>query len=154
MTGTQGTDFVQIVRERRRDGDGARAEGRLDEARQHYLAAVDACRSLGDAKLLAHTLRHLGDIEREMGRGDLAGPHLVEALEIARRENVAVLELANTIRPLAFLRDDPKLLEEANALYARANVPPGVAETARRLARHGNAEKWLRIAQEAADSGH
>ena len=91
------------------------------------------------------------------GRADLAEPHLVEALDIARRENVKPLELANTIRPLALVRDDPKLWEEAHALYVRANVPPGIAETARQLARHARtngdesrAEEWLRIARAAA----
>jgi hypothetical protein len=38
-------------------------------------------------------------------------------------------------------------------LYVRANVPPGIAETARRLAAHareeGEAEEWMRIARAA-----
>lgn len=112
----------------------ARHERRYEDARQGYLAAVEVCRASGDARLLAHTLRHLGDIEREMGRPHDAEPHLVEALDIARREQVAPLELANTIRPLALLRDDEKLWREAHALYARVHVEAGVAEAARRLA--------------------
>jgi len=123
------------IHELRVKGDAARHEGRFEDARRDYLAAVKICRASSDAKLLAHTLRHLGDIEREMGRSDLAEPHLVEALDIARRENVTPLELANTIRPLALIRDEPKLWQEAHELYTRANVPPGIEETARRLAR-------------------
>src|SRR5205085_2186479 len=145
------------VHELRRIADRARNEGRFDDARRDYVAAADICRRSANPALLAHTLRHLGDIEREMGRADLAEPHLVEALDIARRENVKPLELANTIRPLALVRDDPKLWEEAHALYVRANVPPGIAETARQLARHARtngdesrAEEWLRIARAAA----
>jgi tetratricopeptide (TPR) repeat protein len=111
----------------------ARGEGRHEEAHNGYLTAVEICRAAGDAKRLAHTLRHVGDIERQMGRADDAGVHLTEALEIARRERVAPLELANTIRPLALLRDDEALWREAHDLYLQANVEAGVAEAARHL---------------------
>jgi tetratricopeptide (TPR) repeat protein len=136
----------------------ARRERLYENARQGYLAAVEVCRASGDVRVLAHTLRHLGDIEREMGRMDDAKIHLVEALDIARREEVAPLELANTVRVLALIRDDEALWREAHALYVRANVPPGIAETARRLAAHAReedeAEEWMRIARaaEAAQS--
>lgn len=123
------------VRDLRRVADQARHERRYDDARSGYLAAVDVCRASGDARLLAHTLRHLGDIEREMGRNDDAEVHLVEALEIARRERVEPLELANTIRPLALVRDDEALWREAHALYASVDVQAGVAEAARHLSR-------------------
>lgn len=88
-----------------------------------------------EPRQLAHTLRHVGDLERELGRGDLADAHLVEALDIARRENVAPLELANTIRPLALLRGDIALLEEARELYESVNVQPGVEEMTRHIER-------------------
>jgi len=124
-----------LVREFRRRPDRARSEGRFDDARRDYLELVDMLRDVPHPRLTAHTLRHLGDIEREMGRNDLAEPHLVEALELARRENVSTLELANTIRPLALVRDDVTLWEEARALYERANVHAGVDEATRRIAR-------------------
>jgi len=126
---------LERVRELRRVADRARSEGRFEDACRDYVAAVDLCRTSSNRKLTAHTLRHLGDIECEMGRNDLAEPHLVEALEIARRENVSTLELANTIRPLALVRDDVALWEEARALYERANVQAGVDEATRRIAR-------------------
>jgi tetratricopeptide (TPR) repeat protein len=121
--------------ELRRVADEARHGRRYEEARSGYLIAVDVCRASGDARLLAHTLRHLGDIEREMGRTDDAEAHCAEALDIARREGVAPLELANTIRVLALLRDDEALWREAHDLYLSVNVEAGVAETARRLAK-------------------
>ena len=128
-----------LVRDlRRRRPDRARSEGRLEDAQRDYLRLVNLIRHVELPRLLAHTLRHLGDIEREMGRPDLAEPHLVEALEIARRENVDTLELANTIRPLAMVRDDVALLEEARDLYERVNVQPGVEELTRRIARVRN----------------
>jgi len=120
---------------RRRRPDRARAEGRLEDAQRDYLRLVELIRNVELPRLLAHTLRHLGDIEREMGRADLAEPHLAEALEIARRENVSPLELANTIRPLAMVRDDADLYAEARDLYERVNVQPGVEEMTRRIAR-------------------
>jgi hypothetical protein len=133
----------------------ARGERRYEDARHGYLAAVEVCRASGDARLLAHTLRHLGDIEREMARMGDAEIHLVEALNIARREEVAPLELANTIRVLALIRGDEALWREAHGLYVRTNVPAGIAETARRLAAlarvESEAEEWMRIAG-AADT--
>ena len=52
------------VHELRRIADRARNEGRFDDARRDYVAAVDICRRSANPALLAHTLRHLGDIER------------------------------------------------------------------------------------------
>jgi tetratricopeptide (TPR) repeat protein len=131
------SDLHDTVRELRRVADRARHERHYEEARNGYLTAIDVCRASGDARLLGHTLRHLGDIEREMGRTDDAEAHCAEALEIARREGVAPLELANTIRVLALLRDDEALWREAHDLYVSANVEAGVAETARHLAKRG-----------------
>ena len=108
-----------------------------------YEEAVALCRIEGDALMLAHTIRHVGDIHQEGGRDDLAEPCYNEALSIYRRDNGTLpLDLANTIRPFALLKENAgevaeakRLWAEARDLYAVANVAQGVAESSRRLAR-------------------
>jgi hypothetical protein len=85
----------------------------------------------------------VGDIHHESGRDDLAEPCYIEALSIYRRDDQTLpLDLANTIRPLALLKENAgeveeakRLWAEAGDLYAVANVAQGVAESSRRLAR-------------------
>src|SRR5438309_6681598 len=108
-----------------------------------YEEAAALCRKEGDALMLAHTVRHVGDIHQEGGRDDLAEPCYIEALSIYRRDNQTLpLDLANTIRPFALLKENAgeveeakRLWAEARDLYAIANVAPGVAESSRRLVR-------------------
>ena len=68
------------------------------------------------------------------------------------------LDLANALRSLAVIKDSAAFWEEAFHLYVKTNVPPGVAESALRLAelahRDGDgdrAREWLRIANGAAE---
>jgi len=108
-----------------------------------YEEAVALCRKEGDVLMLAHTVRHLGEIHQESGREDLAEPCYIEALSIYRRDNQTLpLDLANTIRPFALLKENAgeveeakRLWAEARDLYAIANIAPGVTESSRRLAR-------------------
>jgi tetratricopeptide (TPR) repeat protein len=108
-----------------------------------YEEALTLCRQQGDAQMLAHTVRHVGDIHQEGGRDDLAEPCYNEALSIYRRDSQTLpLDLANTIRPFALLKENAgeveeakRLWAEARDLYAVAKVAPGVAESSRRLAR-------------------
>jgi len=119
----------------------ARGEGRLDEAAAHYRAAAELARRDSDWRKLAHRLRHLGEIELEAGRADRAAPPLEEALALRRTDSeVSALELANTLRPLAMLREAlgereaaRRLWAEARALYAEAGIAAGVAGCDRRL---------------------
>ena len=123
-------------------GQIERDAGNRAAALARYEEAVAVCRLLGESNLLAHTIRHLADIHYEMGRPDLAEAAYEEALAIYRRQKPGALELANAIRGFAVLKDEAgrldeaeRLWEEAHALYVAANVPPGVAESAERLAR-------------------
>ncbi|HXH38332.1 MAG TPA: tetratricopeptide repeat protein [Thermoanaerobaculia bacterium] len=132
--------------------------GRGAEARPFYEKAVAVCREIGDPLLLAHTIRHLGDLHHDDGRDDLAEPLCAEALALYRASDAPPLDLANAVRSLAVVKDGEELWEEAFHLYVATNVPPGVAESALRLAklahRHGDrdrASEWLRIANMAAE---
>jgi len=133
--------------------------GRRAEALPFYEEAVSVCREIGDPLLLAHTLRHLGDLHHDDGHDDLAEPRSAEALALYRTSDAPPLDLANAVRSLAVIKDSSELWEEAFHLYVATNVPPGVAESALRLAklahRHGDhdrAREWLRIATAAAEA--
>lgn len=129
--------------------------GRRTAARPFYEEAVAVCREIADPLLLAHTLRHLGDLHHDDARDDLAEPLYAEALALYRASDPLPLDLANALRSLAIIKDTAELWEEAHHLYVATNVQPGVAETARRLAklahRQGDRDRageWLRIAGE------
>src|SRR5258706_3800146 len=62
-----------------------------------YEEAVSVCRELGDPLLLAHTLRHLGDLHHDDGRDDIAEPLSSEALAPYRTSDAPPLDLANAV---------------------------------------------------------
>lgn len=133
--------------------------GRRAEALPFYEQAVAVCREIGDPLLLAHTLRHLGDLHHDDGRDDLAEPFYAEAIALYRASDAPLLDMANALRSLAIIKDTEELWEEAFHLYVATNVPPGIAESAMRLARlahrHGDrdrAREWLCIATAAAEA--
>ncbi len=131
--------------------------GRRAEALPFYEEAVAVCREIGDPLLLAHTLRHLGDLHHDDSRDDLAEPLSAEALALVRTSDAPPLDLANAVRSLAVIKDSAELWEEAFHLYVATNVPPGVAESALRLAKvaqgdRDRAQEWLRIATAAAEA--
>jgi tetratricopeptide (TPR) repeat protein len=122
-------------------GQIERDMGDTDTALDHYREAASIARAEDDALGLAHRLRHIADIHRNEDRLDLAEPSYDEALAIYRsREGAPPLDLANTVRPMAMLKEKQgwtgeaaALWAEAKALYARAGVEAGVAESAARL---------------------
>jgi tetratricopeptide (TPR) repeat protein len=90
---------------------------------------------------LAHTVRHVGDIQRHERRYNLAAPCYEEALAIYRaHEETPQLDLANALRGFALLKEETGdaagarlLWQEAKELYAAVNVEAGVVESARRI---------------------
>jgi ankyrin repeat protein len=133
--------------------------GRRTQALPFYEEAVTICRDIAEPLLLAHTLRHLGDLHHDDARDDLAEPLYAEALALYRASDAPPLDLANALRSLALIDDSEELWEEAHRLYVITNVPPGIAETAIRLAKlaHRRNDRegtrvWLRIAATAAEA--
>jgi tetratricopeptide (TPR) repeat protein len=133
--------------------------GRRAAAIPFYEEAIAVCREIADPLLLAHTIRHLGDLHHDEGRDDLAEPQYDEAISLYRTSDVSPLDLANALRSLAVINDSEALWEEAFHLYVATNVPPGIAETALRLANLAHrktdgdrAREWLRIASAAAEA--
>jgi tetratricopeptide (TPR) repeat protein len=137
------TQPIQLAKALTAKGKTERDLGHVDAALKLYAEAAAIYLAEGDALALAHTVRHLGDMQREQGRLDLAAGHYGVALNIYRgHERTPPLDLANAIRGLALLKDDSgqseeaKLLwTEARVLYASVNVQAGVEESSRRLAR-------------------
>lgn len=113
-----------------------RDRGARDAAAGYYAEALAVCRAHGDRLLTAHTARHLGDLYCELGRHGEAGALLRESVDIYRNSlETKVLDLANTLRPLALLLgatgDAERARElwlEARMLYAAINVGDGVVE--------------------------
>ena len=148
-------DLVEAVALARRDQDPLQlaktltALGQIerdlhhtDVALQHYEEVADIYRTVDIPLALAHAIRHVGDIHQEAGDLKLAEPCYFEALKIYRAHaETPPLDLANTIRGLALLkealgeRQEAKALwQEALDLYASVNVEDGVKESSRRLA--------------------
>jgi len=135
----------RTAQELKRLGQVERGLGHHDAALALYEQAVAICRAVDDPLLLAHTIRHVGDIHQDAGRLDLAGPCYEEALTIYRANpQTSPLDLANTVRPFALLKEQKGAVEEAarlwaeaRDLYASVNVAAGVAECSARLVRLG-----------------
>jgi tetratricopeptide (TPR) repeat protein len=113
---------------RRRDGAMARL---------CYEEAILLFREVDEPLVLAHTIRHLGDVYQEQGRPDLAEPCYHEALGLYRsHENDSSLDLANAVRSLAVLRWEQTraLWEEVLDLYTRLSIEAGIKESTARVA--------------------
>lgn len=112
-------------------------------ALQCYREAVEVLRSGTDRLRFAHTVRHLADILRHEKAYKEANSLYEEALEIYRKENATTpLDLANTIRGFAMLKEATgeteearSLWQEAHGLYESARVDAGVRESESRIAK-------------------
>lgn len=97
----------------------------------------------GDPLVLAHALRHLGDLHRDAERFPDADRCYSEALTLYRTaDSPDPLDVANALRPAALLKaaqgdrlQARELLGAARALYQQAGIDAGVEECSRRIAR-------------------
>jgi tetratricopeptide (TPR) repeat protein len=118
-----------------------RGEGHPEIALSLYEEAVALCRTSATRLVLAHTIRHLGDVYRHLERLADAEPMYLEALELYRSDpETAVLDLANAVRPFAILTqltgrldESRRLWLEAKSLYTVAGIADGVAESEEHL---------------------
>ncbi len=114
-----------------------------NSALHHYEEAAVVYRRIDEPLRLAHTERHVGDILREDGQLQLAGPRYREALEIYRAHpETTPLDLGNTIRGFALLQGEigereeaVTLWREARELYAAVSVQAGIDECDAQIAR-------------------
>ena len=120
---------------RRRAEAARRSDGPM--ARLCYEEAVLLFREADEPLVLAHTIRHLGDVYLEQGRPDLAEPCYHQALELYRKHaDDSSLDLANALRSLAVLRWEQArtLWEDVRVLYTGLNIEAGIQESAARVA--------------------
>lgn len=116
-------------------GRTARAERRLESARQLYRQAAQLLRETNRLRY-AHTIRHIADMWQNEANLAEAKPLYEEALEIYRSDlNTKVLDLANTVRPYALLQEAigdgdfaRDLWREAMSLYRSLRIEDGVRE--------------------------
>jgi tetratricopeptide (TPR) repeat protein len=116
-------------------GQAEHGIGNLEAARHHYASAAVLYRQIGPLARLAYALRHEADILREASLPVEAEPLYVEAEGIYRQQGEeAELDLANTLRGLALVYESTgradasrSFFEQARDLYAKCNVPAGVA---------------------------
>ena len=129
------SDLLSRAQELRRRGESARSkDGAM--ARLCYEEAVVLFREADQPLILAHTIRHLGDVYLEQGRPDLAEPCYHEALGLYRNHtDESSLDLANAVRSLAVLRwEQARMLwEEARVLYTGLSIEVGIKESSARV---------------------
>ncbi len=124
------------------EGRSARNAVDLAGGLRGYEAAVAILRTIDAPLRLAHTVRHVADMQREAGELEAAKANYAEALAIYREDaETGTLDLANTLRGygslMEALGDRPAaraMWAEAGELYAIAGVPAGIDEAARRVA--------------------
>jgi tetratricopeptide (TPR) repeat protein len=143
--------------------DVARREHRLADAHRDLTEAVELCRRKGGRRELLSALKKLGQIERDMGRSEVARPLYEEAVAICRAEGEP-LDLAHTVRHLGDIHQNAGRSElavpcyhEALALYRghEQTRPLDLANAIRPLAllkhKAGEVEEATRLWAEARD---
>ena len=130
------------------DGRSARNAGHPEQAVEHYALAATLARSRNDDRALAHALRHVSDIARDLGDVERALEASTEAVALCRALRSAPLELANALRvnalALQAIGDDAAAMpawDEARGLYAAVEVRAGVDECERHLHRTGSSSE-------------
>src|SRR5438552_13362449 len=93
------------LQELMRQAAQARREQRLADAQRDLIEAVALCRQTGVRRDLVPALKGLGQIERDLGRGEAARPLYEEAVALCRQEGDA-LALAHTVRHLGEIHQD------------------------------------------------
>ncbi len=128
-------------------GREARKQKDLDAARAHYAEAAAIYRDERDPLGYAHTIRHIADMHLDELNLDEAKPLYEEALELYRGNlNTKLLDLANTVRPYALLKEKAgelnearELWREARNLYRSLRIEAGVNECGAHLEKLGEA---------------
>ena len=123
-------------------GHAERREGRLEDSRQSFADAVAAARGAGNDIDLVLALKGLGQVERDLGRGESAITLYEEAAELCLA-NEDLDGLAHTLRHLGDLNQDAgnwspaeEYYQQALALYRRDDsaTPLDLANALRPLA--------------------
>ena len=136
MSDTNRKDRLVLAQDLRQRGESARRRDPAT-ARRCYEEAVELFRGIGEPLVLAHVVRHLGDVYLEQDCPELAEPcyHEARDLYLSQGDNSS-LNFANATRSLAMLRwkQAKALWREAQALYTSLNIESGIDESKARVA--------------------
>jgi tetratricopeptide (TPR) repeat protein len=135
MSDSTQNNLLARAQELRQRGEAARRRDPAT-ARKSYEEAVALFREVGQPLVLAHTIRHLGDVYQEQGDSTQSEPCYIEALKLYRTHgDASSLDAANAIRSLAVLRwEQAKTLwQEAGDLYTKLNIEAGIKESSSRV---------------------
>jgi hypothetical protein len=130
----------------------AKAEDKIGNcmaARHHYANAVVLYRAIGPPQMLACALGHEADLLVQTNQPLEAEPLYLEAEKVYRQNGEeSALDLANTLRGLARLKEAAGELEaaaslwlEACAIYTRKEVAEGVAECGIKLSQFNGPDR-------------
>jgi len=144
-------DKMDTAQQRIEEGRAARNAGDIAGGLAGYEGGVAALRMIDAPLRLAHTVRHVADIQRNMGSLGASKANYAEALAIYRAQpDTGKLDLANTLRGYGLLLEElgdraaaAAMWAEAGELYAAVGVQAGVDEAGRRLkefAKRGDGE--------------
>ena len=115
-------------------------------ASERYTAAANLLRDSNEPQRLAHTIRHIADIQWKANLFEESRANYAGALAIYRgNPETGRLDLANTLRGYALLSESIRdiasareMWTEARHLYSAVDVQAGVDEANRRLAAFHN----------------
>ncbi len=99
--------------------EDARRAHNYHAARAYLVEAVSLLRKTGNAVDIAHSLTRLGQIERDLGRPNMAEPLYAEAIDLYRGQQDAS-PLASAVRHLGDIYRDLNNLDEAEPHYFEA----------------------------------
>jgi tetratricopeptide (TPR) repeat protein len=136
MSDTNPKDRITLAQELRQRGESARRRDPAT-ARRCYEEAVELFRGVAEPLVLAHVVRHLGDVYLEQGCPELAEPCYLQARDLYLSQgDKASLNFANAVRSLAMLRweQSKALWREVHVLYTDLKVEPGIEESKFRVA--------------------
>jgi tetratricopeptide (TPR) repeat protein len=100
-------------------GYEARREGRLDDAKLHFAAAIQESRSASDLNLLARALTGMGQIEHDLKNHMQAFEFYREAADIYRRLPDP-LRVAHTVRHIGDILRNQNAIDESRICYEEA----------------------------------
>ena len=113
-----------------------RDEDRIEEAKKTLDEAASILLPITSAQRRAHIIRHQADIAAEMGLLSESFVHYEAALSIYRRDSLTnPMDLANTLRGFALLKERwkevqeaKKMWREAKEIYSSFGIEEGVKE--------------------------
>ncbi len=98
----------------------AHDQGDHEQSKQHYYQAFNIYKKLGSKDKMAHTLRHIADIQSSTDDYENAEANYEDVIQYYRKTESS-LNLANALRGYALHKEQRKSLQEARKLWNEAS---------------------------------